>query len=149
VARVVLREFIEFFTSSSFDRLDFVFRFARGLRTVRERPTGSPQEDFPCGQSAVQSRTVGFFGVRLLLVWSAFLESPRVVAGRSATPSRTVRRSHTDSPHRLLQFRACASVLVFCFHFLSLGFLVIPLRLFEPCLGSCLCVWVHGVTIGV
>jgi hypothetical protein len=49
-----------------------------------------------------------------LLVRSAFSDSPRVVAGRSATPSRMVRRSHTDSPHRLLQFRACASVLV-CF----------------------------------
>jgi hypothetical protein len=31
---------------------------ARGLRTVRERPTDSPREDFPCGQSAVQSRTI-------------------------------------------------------------------------------------------
>jgi hypothetical protein len=81
-ARVVLREFIEFFTSSSFDRLDFVFRFARGLRTVREK------------------------------IFRA--DSPRVVAGRSATPSRTVHWSHTESPHRLLQFRACASVLV-CF----------------------------------
>jgi hypothetical protein len=47
-----------------------------------------------------------------LLVRSAFSDSPRVVAGRSATPSRTVRRSHTDSPPRLLLFRACASVLV-------------------------------------
>jgi hypothetical protein len=56
--RVVLREFIEFFTSSSFDRLDFDFRFARGLQTVRERPTDSPLEDFPCGHSAVQSRIV-------------------------------------------------------------------------------------------
>jgi hypothetical protein len=47
-----------------------------------------------------------------LLVRSAFSDSPRVVAGRSATPSRPVRRSHTDSSPRLLQFRACASVLV-------------------------------------
>jgi hypothetical protein len=47
-----------------------------------------------------------------LLVRSAFSDSPRVVAGRSATPSRTVRRCHTDSPPRLLQSRACASVLV-------------------------------------
>jgi hypothetical protein len=32
--------------------------------------------------------------------------------GQSACGGRTVRRSHTDSPPRLLQFRACASVLV-------------------------------------
>jgi hypothetical protein len=37
-----------------------------------------------------------------LLVRSAFSDSPRVVAGQS----------HTDSPPRLLQFRACALVLV-------------------------------------
>jgi hypothetical protein len=53
-----------------------------------------------------------------LLVRSAFSDSPRVVAGRSATPSRTVCRSHTDSPHRLLQFRACALVLVCLLPFL-------------------------------
>jgi hypothetical protein len=47
-----------------------------------------------------------------LLVRSAFSDSPRVVTGRSATPSRPVRRSHTDSPPRLLQFRACALFLV-------------------------------------
>jgi hypothetical protein len=47
-----------------------------------------------------------------LLVRSAFSDSLRVVAGRSTTPSRTVRRSHTVSPPRLLQFRASASVLV-------------------------------------
>jgi hypothetical protein len=27
--------------------------------------------------------------------------------------------------------------------------LVVPLRLFEPGLGSCLCLWVRGVVIGV
>jgi hypothetical protein len=32
--------------------------------------------------------------------------------GQSACGGRTVRRSHKDSPPRLLQFRACASVLV-------------------------------------
>jgi hypothetical protein len=149
VARVVLREFIEFFTSSSFDRLDFDFRFARGLRMVRERPTDSPREDFPCGQSAVQSRTVRFFGVRLcwfgvlfrtVRVW--WPDGPRPLRQRSASPTRTVRTGYCSS-EPVLRF------LFVCFRFLSLGFLVVPLRLFEPCLGSCLCVWVHGVAIWV
>jgi hypothetical protein len=65
------------------------------VRTVRGSITDSP-----------------IFQGAALLVRSAFSDSPRVVSGRSATPSRTVRRSHTDSPPRLLQFRACASVLV-------------------------------------
>jgi hypothetical protein len=72
-----------------------------------------------CGRSARDPWTVRgsitdspIFRGAALLVWSAFSDSPRVVARRSATPSRTVRRSHTDSPHRLLQFRARASVLV-------------------------------------
>jgi hypothetical protein len=58
-----------------------------------------------------------FQGVALL-VRSAFLDSPHVVVGRSATPSRAVRRSHTNSPHRLLQFRVWASVLVCLLPFL-------------------------------
>jgi hypothetical protein len=149
VARVVLREFIEFFTSSSFDRLDFDFRFARGLRTVCERPTDSPLEDFPCGQSAVQSRTVRFFVVRLcwfgvlfrtVRVW--WPDGPRPLRGWSAGPTRTVRIGYSSS-ELVLRF------LFVCFHFLSLGFLIVPLRLFEPCLGSCSCVWVRGVAIGV
>jgi hypothetical protein len=65
------------------------------VRTVRGSITDSP-----------------IFRGAALLVRSAFSDSPRVVAGRSATPSRTVRRSHTDSLPRLLQFRACALVLV-------------------------------------
>jgi hypothetical protein len=146
---VVLREFIEFFTSSSFDRLNFDFRFARGLRTVCERPSDSPREDFPCGQSAVQSRTVRFFGVRLcwfgvlfrtVRVW--WPDGPRPLRGRSAGPTWTVPTGYCSS-ELVLRF------LFVCFRFLSLGFLVVPLRLFEPCLGSCLCVWVHGVAIGV
>jgi hypothetical protein len=149
VVRVVLREFIDFFTSSSFDRLDFDFRFARGLLTVRERPTNSPREDFPCGQSAVQSRIVRFFRVRLywfgvlfqtVCVW--WPDGPRPLRSRSAGPTRTVRTGYCSS-ELVLRF------LFVCFRFLSLGFLVVPLRLFEPCLPSCLCVWVRGVAIGV
>jgi hypothetical protein len=148
-AWVVLRKFIEFFTSSSFDRLDFDFRFARGLWTVRERPSDSPREDFPCGQSVVQSRTVRFFRVRLcwfgvlfrtVCVW--WPDGPRPLRGRSAGPTQSVRPGFC-SLELLLRF------LFVCFCFLSLGFLVVPLRLFEPCLGSCLCVCVRGFTIGV
>jgi hypothetical protein len=89
--------------------LDFDFRFACGLRTVRKRPTDSPREDFPCGQSAVQSRTVRFFGVRLC--WFGVLFG----TVRVWWP---VHRSHMDSPHRLLQFRVWASVLVCLLPFL-------------------------------
>jgi hypothetical protein len=71
-------------------------------RRVRGCLADSPRA--PRGRSVIRGAA--------LLVQSAFSDSPRVVAGRSATPSRTVRRSHTDSPPRLLQFRACASVLV-------------------------------------
>jgi hypothetical protein len=148
-ARVFFREFIEFFTNSSFDRLDFYFRFARGLRTVCERPMDSPREDFPCGLSAVQSRTVRFFGMRLF--WYGVLfrtvrvwwpDGPRPLRGWSAGPTRTVRTGYCSS-ELVLRF-----LFVF-FRFLSLGLLMVPLRLFEPCLGSCSCVWVRGVAIGV
>jgi hypothetical protein len=124
-------------------------RSARDPRTVRERPTDSPREDFPCGQSAVQPRTVQFFWVRLC--WFGVLfrtvrmwwpDGPRPLRRRSAGPTRTVRTGYCSS-ELVLRF------LFVCFRFLSLGFLVVPLRLFEPCLGSCLCVWVRGVAIGV
>jgi hypothetical protein len=65
------------------------------VRTVRGSITDSP-----------------IFQGAALLVRSAFSDSLRVVAGRSATPSQTVRQCHTDSLPRLLQFRVCASVLV-------------------------------------
>jgi hypothetical protein len=117
-------------------------RSARDPRTVREKI-------FPCGQSAAQSRTVRgsitdspIFQGAALLVRSAFSDSPRVVAGRSAGPTRTVRPGFCSS-ELVLRF------LFVCFRFLFLGFLVVPLRLFEPCLGSRLCMWVHGVVIGV
>jgi hypothetical protein len=148
-AWVVLREFIEFFTSSSFDRLDFDFGFARGLWTVRKRSSDSTREDFPCGQSAAQSRTVRFFRVRLcwfgvlfrtVRVW--WPDGPRPLRGRSAGPTRTVRPGFCSS-ELVLRF------LSVCFRFLFLGFLVVPLKLFEPYLGSCLCLWIRGVAIWV
>jgi hypothetical protein len=117
-------------------------RSARDPRTVREKI-------FPCGQSAAQSRTVRFFRVRLcqfgvlfrtVHVWCP--DGPRPLHGRSAGPTRTVRPGFCSS-ELVLRF------LFVCFRFLFLGFLVVPLRLFEPCLGSCLCMWVHGVVIGV
>jgi hypothetical protein len=144
-----------FLSSSSSSRVRrsidwiFDFRFARGLRTVRERPSDSPREDFPCGQSAAQSRIVRFFRVRLcwfrvlfrtVRVW--WPDGPRPLRGRSAGPTRTGRPGFCSS-ELVLRF------LSVCFRFLFLGFLVVPLRLFEPCLGSCLCMWVRGVAIGV
>jgi hypothetical protein len=99
-----------FVSSSSSSRvhrsIDWIFisvlhvvcgRSARDPRTVREKifRADSPrinhgQSDFS-GCSSVGSEC--FFG-------------------QSACGGRTVRRCHTDSPPRLLQFRACASVLV-------------------------------------
>jgi hypothetical protein len=71
-----------------------------------------------------------------------FADGPRPLRGRSAGPTWTVRTGYCSS-ELVLWF------LFVCFRFLSLGFLVVPLRLFEPCLGSCLYVWVRGVAIGV
>jgi hypothetical protein len=115
--------------------------------------------DGPCvpgGQSAGAWRIVRvlpadgpLFGVWLcwfrvlfqtVRVW--WPDGPRPLRGRSAGPTRTVRPGFCIS-ELVLRF------LFVCFRFLSLGFLVVHLRLFEPCLGSCLCVWVCGVAIGV
>jgi hypothetical protein len=85
-------------------------RSARDPRTVREKIFRVDSPWFNHGQSDFRGAA--------LLVRSVFSYSPRVVAGRSASPSRTVRRSHTDSPHRLLQFRVWASVLVCLLPFL-------------------------------
>jgi hypothetical protein len=117
-------------------------RSARDPRTVREKI-------FPCGQSTAQSRTFPFFRVRLcwfgvlfrtVRVW--WPDGLRPLRGRSAGPTRTVRPGFCSS-ELVLRF------LFVCFCFLFLGFLVVPLRLFEPCLRSCLCMWVRGVVIGV
>jgi hypothetical protein len=84
--------------------LDFDFHFARGLRTVRERPSDSPREDFPCGQSAAQSRTVRFFRVRLcwfgVLFWTVRVwwpDGPRPLCGRSAGATQIVRPGFCSS----------------------------------------------------
>jgi hypothetical protein len=133
--------------SSSFSiRCDFEFWLAE----VSHGPC------VPGGQSAGAWRTVRvlladgpLFGVRLcwfgvlfqiVRVW--WSDGPRPLRGRSAGPTRTVRTGFCSS-ELVLRF------LFVSFRFLSLGFLVVPLRLFEPCLGSCLCVWVRGVAIGV
>jgi hypothetical protein len=79
-------------------------RSARDPQTVRENIFRADSPWF----NHRQSDFLGCGSVGL----ECFLDSPRVVAGRSVTPSRTVRQSHMDSPPRLLQFRACASVLV-------------------------------------
>jgi hypothetical protein len=76
---------------------------------------------------------------------------------QSACGGRTVRDPFADGPpvpHGQSAQAFCSSELVLrflfvCFRFLSLGFLVVTLRLFELCLGSCLCMWVRGVAIGV
>jgi hypothetical protein len=101
-------------------------------RTVRGCLADSPRA--PPGRSVIRGAA--------LLVRRAFSDSPRVVAGRSAGSTRTIRTGFCSS-ELVLRF------LFVSFRFLSLGFLVIPLRLFEPYLGSCLCVWVRGVAIGV
>jgi hypothetical protein len=79
-------------------------RSARDPQTVHEKIFRVDSSRFNHGQSDFSG--CGSVGSECLFRQSA-------CGGRtSATPSRTVRRSHTDSPHRLLQFRACASVLV-------------------------------------
>jgi hypothetical protein len=133
--------------SSSFSiRCDFEF----WLGEVSDGPC------VPGGQSAGAWRTVHvlpadgpLFGVWLCwfgeLFWTIRVwwpDGPRPLRGWSAGPTRTVPTGFCSS-ELVLQF------LFVSFRFLSLGFLVVSLRLFEPCLGSCLCVWVRGVTIGV
>jgi hypothetical protein len=85
-------------------------RSARDPQTVREKIFRVDSPRFNHGQSDFSG--CGSVGSECFFGQSA------CGAERSATPSRPVRRSHTDSPHRLLQFRACASVLVCLLPFL-------------------------------
>jgi hypothetical protein len=116
-------------------------RSARDPRTVREKIFRADSPRFNHGQSNFSGCDC-WFGVlfRTVCVW--WPDGPRPLRGRSAGPTRTVCTGYCSS-------RLVLRFLFVCFRFLSLGFLVVPLRLIEPCLGSCLCVWVRGVAIGV
>jgi hypothetical protein len=102
------------------------------FRTVRVYQADSLR--VPGGQSACSPRPVHYSGCDSIGSESFF--------GQSACGGRTVRTGFCSS-ELVLRF------LFVSFRFLSLGFLVVPFRLFEPFLGSCLCVWVRGVAIGV
>jgi hypothetical protein len=120
-----------------------------------------------CGRSVLECQTVrdeadgprvhhgrSVFLDAILEVRVAISDGPCPPRGQSAPSSRTVRPDTTDVPPGAFQIALSPLRFELCFRVglvwdLFLGFLVVPLRLFEPCLGSCLCLWVRGAAIGV